>query len=417
MIGGRLRFLALYQKYFLVLFLAVVIPLAASGVSEAWFGYRDQRARLHQLLGIEARSAAARIQDFIEGITNQLGWLVQLPWSDEPDERRRIDAARLLRQIPAVVSLTLMDGTGKERLYVSRIGLNRIESRLDRSGDPAFVGSLANRIWFGEVNYYRGSEPYLTIGIAGNRPSVGVVIAEVNLKLIWDVISAIKVGNTGHAFVLDGADRLVAHPDISLVLRGGDETTIAPFRALREAIGAAGEGVATGWDVQGKAVAAAAAPVTGPNWTVVVEQPLSEAFAPIYAALWKTGGLLLAGSMLAGLLAFVLARRMTTRSTCSRKAPSASAPGSSTTGSRSRPGTNWSGWPTASTPWRWSSRFRRSGTSASPNSSGFWLPKWPNWSTERATTACSRVAAPKLLWCSATCGDLPPSRRGRRPKR
>ena len=129
MIGGRLRFLALYQKYFLVLFLAVVIPLAASGVSEAWFGYRDQRARLHQLLGIEARSAAARIQDFIEGITNQLGWLVQLPWSDEPDERRRIDAARLLRQIPAVVSLTLMDGTGKERLYVSRIGLNRIESR------------------------------------------------------------------------------------------------------------------------------------------------------------------------------------------------------------------------------------------------------------------------------------------------
>ena len=99
MIGGRLRFLALYQKYFLVLFLAVVIPLAASGVSEAWFGYRDQRARLHQLLGIEARSAAARIQDFIEGITNQLGWLVQLPWSDEPDERRRIDAARLLRKV------------------------------------------------------------------------------------------------------------------------------------------------------------------------------------------------------------------------------------------------------------------------------------------------------------------------------
>ena len=43
----------------------------------------------------------------------------------------------------------------------------------------------------------------------------------------------------------------------------------------------------------------------------MVEQPLSEAFAPIYAALWRTGGLLLAGSMLAGLLAFVLARRMT----------------------------------------------------------------------------------------------------------
>jgi class 3 adenylate cyclase len=43
----------------------------------------------------------------------------------------------------------------------------------------------------------------------------------------------------------------------------------------------------------------------------VVEQPLSEAFKPIYAALWRTGGLLLAGAAFAGLLAYVLASRMT----------------------------------------------------------------------------------------------------------
>ena len=53
---------SLFQKYFLVLFLAVVIPLAVNGATEAWFGYRDQRARLDQLLGVEARSAASRIQ-------------------------------------------------------------------------------------------------------------------------------------------------------------------------------------------------------------------------------------------------------------------------------------------------------------------------------------------------------------------
>ena len=75
----RQRFRGLFQKYLLVLFMAVAIPLAINGVIEAWFGYRDQRARLDQLLGIQATSAAARIQDFIEGITNELGWLVQLP--------------------------------------------------------------------------------------------------------------------------------------------------------------------------------------------------------------------------------------------------------------------------------------------------------------------------------------------------
>ncbi|MBM1174310.1 cache domain-containing protein [Microvirga arabica] len=276
-----------------------------------WFGYRDQRARLDQLLGVEARSAASRIQGFLDGITGQLGWLVQLPWSEEPDERRRIDALRLLRQVPAIVSLTLVDGSGRERLYVSRIGLNRTESRTDRSGEPAVTGARAARLWYGEVSYYRGSEPYLTVAISGNRPSVGIVVAEVNLKLIWDVISSIKVGETGYAFVLDGPGRLIAHPDISLVLRGADEAILKPFQVARQAVGPANSGFATSRDTEGNRIAVAAAPIPGPDWTVVVEQPLSEAFAPIYAALWRTGSLVLGSATFAGLLAYVLARRMT----------------------------------------------------------------------------------------------------------
>ncbi|GEC34269.1 transcriptional regulator [Sinorhizobium fredii USDA 205] len=311
MSGLRPRFRGLFQKYFVVLFLAVVLPLAANGASEAWFSYRDQRARLDQLLGIEARSASAKIQGFLEGITNQLGWLVQLPWSEEPDAQRRVDALRLLHQVPAIVSLTLVDNAGRERLYVSQIGLNRTESRTDRSGEAPVEEARAARIWYGEVSYYRGSEPYLTVALAGNRPSVGIVVADVNLKLIWDVISAIKVGETGYAFVLDGPGRLIAHPDISLVLRGADEATLRPFQTIRSAVVRAGAEIATAQDAKGNAIAAAAAPVAGPDWTVVVEQPLSEAFGPIYAALRRTGALLLAGGIFAGLLAFALARRMT----------------------------------------------------------------------------------------------------------
>ena len=307
----RERFRGLFQKYLFVLFMAVAIPLAINGVIEAWFGYRDQQARLDQLLGVQATSAAAEIHDFIYGITNQLGWLVQVPWSDEPDEQRRTEALRLFRQAPAIVGLTLLDNRGLERLHVSRIGLNRIESRADRSADPAVIGARSAQIWFSDVGYHRGSEPHLTVAVVGNRPSVGVVIAEVNLKLIWDVISAIKVGKTGFAFVLDRPGRLIAHPDISLVLRGAEEATSKPFRAVRDAIGPAGAGFATSRDVRGHQVAAVAAPVAGPDWTVVVEQPLAEAYAPIYAVLWRTAALLAAGTMFAALLAYALAHRMT----------------------------------------------------------------------------------------------------------
>ncbi|AMJ63398.1 transcriptional regulator [Bosea sp. PAMC 26642] len=300
---------SLFAKYFIALFAAVVVPLLVAGGSEAWFGYRDQRARLNDLLEAEARSAGARIQDYIEGIQDQLQWTVQLPWSASADERRRLDALRLLRQVPAVVSLTLVDAVGKERLFVSRIGLNRVEGGEDHSASPAVIGARANGVWFGPVTFHGGSEPFMTIAIAGNRSAVGVVLAEINLKFIWEVISAIRVGRTGEAFVLDQPGRLVAHPDISLVLRA-DAAATRPLQALRAGILArSGEAVA-GRDTGGNTVLAAMAQIPGLDWSVIVKQPVTEALGPIYAALWRTGTLLVVGAALALLFAYLLAQHM-----------------------------------------------------------------------------------------------------------
>ena len=55
---------SLFQKYFLVLFVAVVVPLIINGASEAWFGYRDQRDNLSSRLRAEANSAAGQFRPF-----------------------------------------------------------------------------------------------------------------------------------------------------------------------------------------------------------------------------------------------------------------------------------------------------------------------------------------------------------------
>ncbi len=301
---------SLFRRYFAALFAAVVGPLLIAGGSEAWFGYYDQRARLNDLLDTEARMAAVKIQDFIEGIRDQLAWTVQLPLSDKTGDRHRLDALGLLRQAPAVISLSLVDADGKERLFVSRIGLNRIESGDDQSSKPAVMGARADGIWFGPVTFQDGSEPFMTIAVAGNRSAVGVAVAEVNLKFIWEVISAIRVGRTGEAFVLDQPGRLVAHPDISLVLRA-DETAQRPLRNLRNAILLTGPGqAAAGPDLSGKQVMAAMAQIPGVDWSVVVEQPVAEAFGPIYTAMWRTIALLVAGALLAAALAYGLTQHM-----------------------------------------------------------------------------------------------------------
>ena len=47
----------------------------------------------------------------------------------------------------------------------------------------------------------------MTIAVAHVGHDPGVTVADVNLKLIWDVISAIRVGDKGYAFVVDGEGR------------------------------------------------------------------------------------------------------------------------------------------------------------------------------------------------------------------
>nr|WP_024519692.1 cache domain-containing protein [Bradyrhizobium sp. Tv2a-2] len=299
---------SLFLKYFVTLFVAVVVPLVIGAAGEAWFGYRDQRLNLNELLQADARSAADRIQTFIDGIGDQIGWVVQFPWIAGEEDSHKIDAERLLQQVPAIVSITLVDQSGIERAFVSRFGLNRTGRGADMAADPAVLGARTNKIWYGPLSYRRASEPYMTIAVAGNRAADGIAIADINLKLIWDVIASIAIGHTGRAFVVDDSGRLIAHPDISRVLRG--DAGSADLNRLKSAIAAAkGAAVVTTGD-KGEPVVAVSVRADNVGWTVIAEQPVSEAFASIRATLWRSLALIVVGALVAAALAYWLAHRM-----------------------------------------------------------------------------------------------------------
>ncbi len=91
----------------------------------------------------------------------------------------------------------------------------------------------------------------MTLALAGTRRDAGVSVAEVNLKLIWDVVSQIKVGERGQAYVVDAQGRLIAHPDISLVLRNTDMSRLAQVQAARGGAGSRAEPVQEAEDIAG----------------------------------------------------------------------------------------------------------------------------------------------------------------------
>jgi signal transduction histidine kinase len=309
-LGARIRS-RLFIKY-VVLFVAVVaVALLSNGIFEVFFYYREHKAALIRIQHEQAEAAAAKIGQFIKEIESQLGWTTQLPWSAGSIEQRRFDALRLLRQVPAITELAQLDSSGKERLRVSRLAMDVVDSGADLSKDPKFTEAASHKVYYGPVYFRRESEPYLTLSLPGTRKDAGVSIAEVNLKLIWDVVSQIKVGERGHAYVVGAQGRLIAHPDISLVLRNTDMSKLVQVQAAQ--LGNTGidpESLQGARNIQGEEVLTASAPIAPLGWTMFVELPVEEAYASLYAALQRLAVVLAGASIFAVLAGIFLARRM-----------------------------------------------------------------------------------------------------------
>jgi len=304
----------LFRKYVIVLVVLVGGMLAASGLIEGYFSYFENRAALVAIQSAKAAGAAARIEQFVKDVERQRRDGPQAaPTGAVTVEQRRSDFLRLLRLTPAVTEVSYLDSTGHEQVHVSRLGLNVARLQEDYSREARFTEARSGRTYFSPVYFRAESEPYMTLGVAERGPNPGVTVAEANLKFIWDVVSGIEIGKAGYAYVVDPRGQLVAHPDISLVLQKSDLSALPQVReALRASRPPAQESdeATIAPNFEGRQVLITHAEILAPGWIVLVEQPLEEVFAPLYASLLRSALLLAVGLTLAVLASLLLARKM-----------------------------------------------------------------------------------------------------------
>src|ERR1700704_6376872 len=304
-VGSRL-----FRKYGAPFVAVVSLSLLTNGLFEVWFSYQENKQTLTRIQREQAVAAAGKISQYVKDIEGQIGWTTQLPWTASALEQRRFDALRLLRQVPAITELAQLDASGKEQLRVSRLAMDAVGVGTDFSKDPKFTEAVAKKVYYGPVYFRRESEPYMTLSLAGTRKDAGVSIAEVNLKLIWDVVSQIKVGERGHAYVVGSGGRLIAHPDISLVLRNTDMSKLVQAQAAPAGNANDADALLGSVNIQGQEVLPASAPIAPVGWTMFVELPVKEAYASLYQALQRLAIVLAGASIFAGLAGVFLGRRM-----------------------------------------------------------------------------------------------------------
>jgi signal transduction histidine kinase/CheY-like chemotaxis protein len=304
----------LFRRYARDLALLLSLALLVSGGIGAFFSYRDTRALVDELQREKARAAAARIGQFIQMVQIQLqAASISGHAGGQPDsEARHIELVRLLRVAPSVSEAAWIDAGGQERARVSRLTRDVVGGNIDRSGDPAVIAAREGRSWFGDIGFRRESEPSLEIAVAGNRRDDGVVIAGINLKFVSDVVAGIRVGESGKAYVVDARGRLIVHPDASKALRMTNLADQPPVRTALTLSESASNVQPTiiSRSGNGKWTIAASARIDPPGWRVIVEQPIGEAFAPMFESLARTAFLLLVGVACAVMLSRLLVRRM-----------------------------------------------------------------------------------------------------------
>jgi signal transduction histidine kinase len=299
----------LFRKYFLLILALVCGALLISGAVGMYFSYQENKVALSSVQREKALGAAARVEQYVRQIEQQLRFAALPQLGAEGTEQRRIEFLKLQRLVPDITDLAQIGADGREQLSVSRLKMEETEKFADRRQDPAFLGAKPEQTWFGPVYFRKETEPYMQIAVRSGGPRGPVTVADVNLKFMWDVVTRIKIGKKGKAYVVDGTGHLVADPDIGLVLR---KTDLSQLPQVAYALKKDGEDslALMARDAAGASVLTAYASIESLGWKVFVEQPAVEVYDTLNAALMRTVSLIVAGLLLSALAALWLARSM-----------------------------------------------------------------------------------------------------------
>ncbi|MCL4297073.1 MAG: GAF domain-containing protein [Anaerolineae bacterium] len=280
-----------------------VIPML---VVSALLGYSDlqtQQEAVFYQQRLTAAEAATEVSGFIERIFSALEASARMGQVSDQEQQQLI-LERLLGFEDALRELALVDGSGQAVAVASRRSSVASSNllKLAKQDLLAQVGQeqrFISEVYFDEET----SEPLVSLAVPMKDvfgDFKGALLAEVNLKFMWDVVDRLQVGETGTAYVVNKQGDLIAFDDAGRVLRGenlGQLTEVAEFiegQPVDER-----EAYSTG--INGSAVVGTYVPLGAPDWAVVTEIPVEEAYqGSLYTASILLGIVLLIAVLAAG---------------------------------------------------------------------------------------------------------------------
>jgi signal transduction histidine kinase len=229
-------------------------------------------------------------------------------------EEQRFLSLLLMKNEPSFSEIAILNERGMEVLKFSETDVYLRSDLQDQKSSAAFLAATRGEVYIGPVLTSSRAEPYVTLGVPlkyGPQRIAGVLIAQTNLKFLWEVVRETKFGHQGYAYLVNETGLLIAHPDPSLVLKYLNLHNVSKVRQFLSTRSMDTAPAAEGLGISGQPVLSSYAAIPDLGWALVVEEPL-DLFMADLQRLQRYALLLLAVGLASGACIIVwVSRRIT----------------------------------------------------------------------------------------------------------
>lgn len=295
--------LSIFPKILITMLFVALVPLCA-----IWYSnYSDANERISNSIDHQLTDVSTKLVQFTDYWVmihhRMLKQLAATPAIQSMDPKRQKPVLKSMVDeydwIYGVITL------GPDGMNVGRYDDKKPEDYSDRIYYKQVIGGAPIGMQTG-ISKSTG-KPNFTLAAPIQRPedkaTIGVIVLAMAINQVSDIVTQVRVGKTGYAFLLDDSGKVIAHQkeEFSKVADFSQHPAFVnrPVRGIKRLT----------YKDNGKDVIAYAQ-ATQYGWTMVVQQDYAEAFEPVRAANQKALLLLGITLVLVTLIAYVVAQRL-----------------------------------------------------------------------------------------------------------
>lgn len=279
-------------------------PLLVVGALLTWQSFTVLERQALTLQQEAAKRVSSQIAAFFQKLENELRFTIQTQYLGELDQdQQQSILANLLAYESAFEELRLLNSQGHEVAGVYRVGLAPTEGTDRSQADEFVVPQTTGQIYYSPVRYDQTTnEPIITIAAPVINLRTGsvdnVLVSVARIKTVWNIIAGIQVSPGQSVYIVAAEEKVVAHRNPSIVLRG---TIFAvPERGGLQP-GLSGERVVLAFDTLS---------LGQQQFTVVSEQTVLEALALAFNTILISAGLVVVTLAIAIVISLVAVRQI-----------------------------------------------------------------------------------------------------------